>query len=46
MPLVGSTDTLRARDITRALLAGISQYRAKLVTGMSDVITKAIVDLH
>jgi len=31
MPLVGSIDSLRARDVTRSLLAGISQHRAKVV---------------
>ena len=31
MPLIGSIDSLRARDITRALLAGISQHQAKVV---------------
>ncbi|NWF70236.1 MAG: PAS domain-containing protein [Chloroflexi bacterium] len=41
MPLVGMIDTARAREITRALLAGISHYRAQLVildiTGVSMV---------
>jgi rsbT co-antagonist protein RsbR len=79
MPLIGSIDTLRAKDVTRALLAGISQYRAKIVivditgvpivdsgvadhlnktiqaarlkgaqtivTGMSDAVAEAIIDL-
>jgi PAS domain S-box-containing protein len=31
MPLIGSIDTLRARDITRALLAGIREHRARVV---------------
>lgn len=31
MPLIGNIDTMRARDITRSLLAGISQHRAKVV---------------
>ena len=31
MPLIGSIDSMRTRDITRALLAGISQHRAKVV---------------
>jgi PAS domain S-box-containing protein len=31
MPLIGSIDSLRARDITRSLLAGISEQRAKVV---------------
>jgi rsbT co-antagonist protein RsbR len=79
MPLIGSIDTMRARDITRSLLAGISQHRAKvvildvtgvsvmdtgivnhlnktiqaarlkgartIVTGISDAVAEAIVDL-
>jgi PAS domain S-box-containing protein len=79
MPLIGSIDTMRAKDITRALLAGISRYRAKIVivditgvpivdsgvadhlnktiqaarlkgaqtivTGMSDAVAEAIIDL-
>ena len=79
MPLIGSIDSLRARDITRTLLAGIQQHRAKvvildvtgvgimdtgivnhlnktiqaarlkgaqtIVTGMSDAVAEAIVDL-
>ncbi len=79
MPLIGSIDSLRAKDITRTLLAGISRYRAKvvivditgvplvdsgvadhlnktiqaarlkgaqtIVTGMSDAVAEAIVDL-
>jgi rsbT co-antagonist protein RsbR len=31
MPLVGSIDTLRARDIMRTLLGGIRQHKAKVV---------------
>ncbi len=31
MPLVGIIDTKRARDITRTLLAGISEHRARVV---------------
>jgi anti-anti-sigma factor len=31
IPLIGAIDTNRARDITRSLLAGISQHRAKVV---------------
>lgn len=31
MPLIGSIDTNRARDIMRALLAGISEHRVKIV---------------
>jgi rsbT co-antagonist protein RsbR len=79
MPLVGSIDSLRARDVTRTLLAGINQHRAKIVildvtgvglmdtgvvnhlnktiqaarlkgartivTGLSDSVAEAIVDL-
>ncbi len=79
MPLVGSIDTTRAKDIMRALLAGIGEYRAKvvilditgvpivdtgvaghldkaiqaarlkgahtIVTGISDAVAEAIVDL-
>jgi ABC-type sugar transport system substrate-binding protein/anti-anti-sigma regulatory factor len=79
MPLIGSIDTLRAKDIMRALLAGIREHRAKvvilditgvpivdsgvanhlnktiqaarlkgaqtIVTGLSDAVAEAIVDL-
>ncbi|MBN1219152.1 MAG: substrate-binding domain-containing protein [Anaerolineae bacterium] len=79
MPLIGSIDSPRARDITRNLLAGIQQHRAKIVildvtgvgimdtgivnhlnktiqaarlkgartivTGVSDAVAEAIVDL-
>jgi PAS domain S-box-containing protein len=79
MPLIGSIDSMRARDITRTLLAGINQHRAKvvildvtgvslmdtgivnhlnktiqaarlkgaqtIVTGVSDAVAEAIVDL-
>jgi rsbT co-antagonist protein RsbR len=79
MPLVGNIDTMRARDIMRALLEGISDHRAKvvildvtgvpimdtgivnhihktiqaarlkgaqtIVTGISDAVAEAIVDL-
>jgi|GEM_PF-2147761 len=31
MPLIGSIDTHRARDVMRALLAGISEHRAQIV---------------
>jgi anti-anti-sigma regulatory factor/HAMP domain-containing protein len=31
LPLIGSIDSMRARDITRALLAGISQHNARVV---------------
>ncbi len=79
MPLVGGIDTMRAREIMRTLLEGISEYRAKfvildvtgvpimdtgivnhinktiqaarlkgaemIVTGISDTVAEAIVDL-
>ncbi len=79
MPLVGSIDSMRARDIMRALLEGISAHRAKfiildvtgvpvmdtgvvnhinktiqaarlkgaqtIVTGISDAVAEAVVDL-
>ena len=31
MPLIGAIDSLRARDVTRSLLTGITQHRAKVV---------------
>ena len=53
MPLVGSIDSLRAGDITRAVLAGISQHQAKVVildvtgvplvdSGVANYLTKTI----
>lgn len=42
MPLVGHIDTQRARDITRALLAGISEYRAKVV--ILDITGVSVID--
>jgi PAS domain S-box-containing protein len=42
MPLIGSIDSLRARDITRNLLAGISQHRAKVV--ILDVTGVGVMD--
>lgn len=42
MPLIGSIDTLRARDITRSLLAGIREYRAKIV--ILDITGVPLVD--
>ena len=42
MPLIGSIDTLRARDITRKLLAGIREHRAKVV--ILDITGVPIVD--
>ncbi len=42
MPLIGSVDTMRARDITRALLAGIRKHQAKVV--ILDITGVPIVD--
>ncbi len=42
MPLIGSIDTMRARDITRALLAGIRENRAKVV--ILDITGVPLVD--
>ncbi len=42
MPIVGNIDSMRAKDIMRALLAGISQYRAKIV--ILDITGVLIVD--
>ncbi|MBN1179566.1 MAG: PAS domain S-box protein [Anaerolineae bacterium] len=42
MPLIGSIDSLRARDITRALLVGIREHRARVV--ILDVTGVPIVD--
>lgn len=42
MPLVGSIDTMRAKDIMRTLLAGISQYRARVV--ILDITGVPVVD--
>jgi rsbT co-antagonist protein RsbR len=42
MPLIGSIDTVRARDITRALLAGIREHEAKAV--ILDITGVPIVD--
>ncbi|MBN1286899.1 MAG: PAS domain S-box protein [Anaerolineae bacterium] len=42
MPLIGDIDTSRARDITRALLDGIGQYRAKVV--ILDITGVQVVD--
>ena len=42
MPMVGSIDSMRARDITRALLAGIGHHRAKVV--ILDVTGVSIMD--
>ena len=42
MPLLGSIDTMRARDITRRLLAGIREHRATVV--ILDITGVPIVD--
>jgi PAS domain S-box-containing protein len=42
MPLIGSIDTMRAKDIMRALLAGIRNQRAKVV--ILDITGVPIVD--
>ncbi|MBN1218899.1 MAG: PAS domain S-box protein [Anaerolineae bacterium] len=42
MPLIGSVDTLRAGDITRALLKGITDYRARIV--IVDITGVPLVD--
>ncbi len=42
MPLIGSIDTLRARDVTRSLLAGIRRHHAKVV--ILDITGVPIVD--
>ena len=50
MPMVGSIDSMRARDITRALLAGIGHHRAKVVildvTGVSLMDTGIVNHLN
>jgi rsbT co-antagonist protein RsbR len=42
MPLIGTIDTLRAKDITRALLAGIREHHAK--AAILDITGVPIVD--
>jgi anti-anti-sigma regulatory factor len=53
MPLIGGIDDMRARDITRRLLAGIRQHRARVVivditgvpavdSGVANYLTRAI----
>jgi DNA-binding LacI/PurR family transcriptional regulator/anti-anti-sigma regulatory factor/putative methionine-R-sulfoxide reductase with GAF domain len=42
MPLIGSIDTTRARDVTRSLLAGIREHKAKVV--ILDITGVPIVD--
>ena len=42
MPLIGSIDTLRSKEVMRALLTGISEYRARVV--ILDITGVPIVD--
>jgi DNA-binding LacI/PurR family transcriptional regulator/anti-anti-sigma regulatory factor/putative methionine-R-sulfoxide reductase with GAF domain len=42
MPLIGNIDSARARDITRSLLAGIRQHRARVV--ILDITGVPLVD--
>jgi len=42
MPLIGSIDSMRARDLMRTLLKGINDHRAKIV--ILDITGVAIVD--
>ncbi|MCX7681724.1 MAG: PAS domain S-box protein [Anaerolineae bacterium] len=42
MPIIGAVDTKRARNVTRALLAGIGQYRARVV--ILDITGVPLVD--
>jgi len=42
MPLIGSIDDMRARDVTRSLLAGIREHSAKVV--ILDITGVPIVD--
>jgi rsbT co-antagonist protein RsbR len=42
MPLIGSIDTMRSKDIMRTLLSGITDYRAKVV--IIDITGVPIVD--
>jgi rsbT co-antagonist protein RsbR len=42
MPLIGSIDTLRARDVTRSLLTGIQEHNARVV--ILDITGVPIVD--
>lgn len=50
MPLVGMVDHMRAKDVTRSLLAGISQHKAKVViidiTGVSMIDTDVVSHLN
>jgi PAS domain S-box-containing protein len=42
MPLIGSIDTMRARDVTRSLLAGIREHQAQVV--IVDITGVPVVD--
>jgi rsbT co-antagonist protein RsbR len=42
MPLIGTIDSMRARDITRSLLGGIREHRAKIV--ILDITGVPVVD--
>jgi rsbT co-antagonist protein RsbR len=42
MPLIGSIDAMRARDVTRSLLAGIREHRTRVV--ILDITGVPIVD--
>ena len=42
MPLIGTIDSMRARDITRSLLAGIRAHRTKIV--ILDITGVPVVD--
>jgi anti-anti-sigma regulatory factor len=50
MPLVGAIDSMRARDVTRSLLAGISKHKARIVildvTGVSLMDTGIVNHLN
>jgi rsbT co-antagonist protein RsbR len=50
MPIVGGVDSVRARDITRSLLAGISKHKARIVildvTGVSLMDTGIVIHLN
>lgn len=50
MPVIGTVDTTRARDIMRALLAGITQHQAQVVildiTGVSMIDTGVAAHLN
>jgi len=50
MPVVGTVDSMRARDLTRSLLAGISKHKARIVildvTGVSLMDTGIVNHLN